>query len=114
MRAVSRLTIGVALLAVASQTARAEQFVLFDGVYTHADAGSHRTITMAPGVPPNWKTPVDYTTGRTYFRLEVRKKPNDTTATAYQVCMSVNQGSTCSAMGTPCTVAFMSGSQQPV
>jgi hypothetical protein len=67
------------LVAIAALTitraAAAEQFVLVDADYTH-DKESHAYAKPLPGIPTNWRAPINYAEGTAYYRLEVFEKPS--------------------------------------
>ncbi len=67
---------------------QAEQFDVVDVTYTHSPQttmDSHYSPTMLPGVPRNWRTPIDYASGTAYMYLEVFTKPSDA-RTVFSVC----------------------------
>ncbi len=63
--------------------ADATQFTLFDSVLTHKIDMSARANAAAPS---NWMSPVNYSDGRVYLRLEVTAKPSDLD-TLVQLCL---------------------------
>jgi hypothetical protein len=66
---------------------RAGQFLLLDTVFTHLpQSTSQAYFPVPPGVPSDWRAPVDFAGGTVHFRLEVLEKPAAVGA-AYQVCL---------------------------
>jgi hypothetical protein len=69
--------------------AHAEQFVLTDVSYTHSTAtttDSHYRVAPLPGTPSNWVSPIDYTKGSAFVRVEVKTKPSGNAPTRFQIC----------------------------
>lgn len=80
----------------ASTVAFAAQFLVFDTLVTHRGVldkepyghwESHINLKYAPGIPTNWKSPIDYYNGTAYWRFEIHSKPTNY-ATHYQVCLN--------------------------
>jgi hypothetical protein len=100
------------VLTVAPRTSHAEQFVLFDALFTftkmEADTGSpnkshvyirDRTGSSHPLYlvlntqrPTNWMTPVDYRNGKVHIRTEVIDKPAGSEITQWILCYIPNRG----------------------
>jgi MYXO-CTERM domain-containing protein len=100
------------VLTVAPRTSHAEQFVLFDALFTYtkmdADTGapnkSHVYIRDRMGSehpvflvlnksrPTNWMTPVDYRNGTVHIRTEVIEKPAGSEITQWTLCYIPNRG----------------------
>jgi hypothetical protein len=77
-----------AVLVVCS-VARAEQFVLFDGTYTHSvdtTNDSHYYPTLPADMPDDWTQPVDYAHGSVHIVLDVITKPAGNAPTKLQIC----------------------------
>jgi hypothetical protein len=83
--------------------ASAEQFVLFDAVFTYTkhDADnskpskSHYYVKeplLNPQRPRDWTNPVDYRNGTVHIRLEVLEKPAGGEPTTWSLCYIPNQG----------------------
>ena len=96
------LILTVALL-LATATARADQFVLFDVTFTFtkADADnsrpskSHYYVTaekLNPDRPRDWTAPVDYRNGTVHIRVEVLEKPPGGAPTTWSLCYIPNKG----------------------
>lgn len=107
--AVLALSLGLGLSAGA---ARAEQFVILDWDFRHT-GDSHARPPSGPMGPSSWRTP-DYANGKAHYRLEVKRKPNDTQKTAYTVCFQQYYAYTCGPLGvfTKTGVIEWSGSVQ--
>ena len=86
-----------------SQSAQAEQFVLFDVLfrYTKDDADnakpskSHFYVKgdmLNPDRPRDWTSPVDYRNGTVHIRLEVLEKPPGGEPTMWTLCYIPNKG----------------------
>jgi hypothetical protein len=93
---------GLTLL-LASPTAPAQQFVLFDATFTYtkqdADTSkpskSHyyvRGKMLNADRPKDWTAPVDYRNGTVHIRLEVLDKPAGGAPTTWTVCYIPNKG----------------------
>jgi hypothetical protein len=75
-------------------TAHAEQFVLFDQVFTFAEKDavpteSHIKVTpdlFAKDTPKDWTKPVDYRDGTLHIRWEVLEKPPGEAPTFWSIC----------------------------
>jgi hypothetical protein len=89
-----QLWLGAGLLAttmLSSRAARAE-FVVVDVSYTHSaqtTTDSHYRVQPPVGTPSNWKSPIDYSAGEAWVRLEVKTKPPGDTPTRFQVCFEL-------------------------
>ena len=90
-----------AALALASvalpRPARAEQFVVVDETYTATAQNtddSHYRVDPRAGSPTNWRSPVDYASGRAHARLEVITKPS-TRKTLYNICYEATPSYAC-------------------
>jgi hypothetical protein len=83
-----------AVLTVVVATASAEQFVLFDEVFTFEEKDavptqSHLMVNAAKfgkGTPKDWTQPVDYRNGTIHIRFEVLEKPPGDTPTFWSLC----------------------------
>jgi hypothetical protein len=78
----------LSVLPVAAQV----KFVAADTTYTATTMNtmsSHYTITPMAGIPTNWKSPVDYTTGTVSVRMEVLEKPS-AAKTLVNICFEGN------------------------
>src|SRR4051812_16748199 len=95
------LPIIVFLLATAS--AQAQQFVLFDATFTFTkdDADNSKPSKshyygegkmMNEDRPKDWTRPVDYRNGTVHVRLEVLEKPAGGAATTWSLCYIPNKG----------------------
>ena len=90
-----------AALALASvalpRPARADQFVVVDETYTATAQNtddSHYRVDPRAGSPTNWRSPVDYASGRAHARLEVITKPS-TRKTLYNICYEATPSYAC-------------------
>lgn len=85
-----------ALTALSSAEALAEQFVVVDATYEHtpALADSHYRVTPLSGTPANWRSPIDYASGKAYMHLEVHTKPS-ATPTRFQACFEATPTYAC-------------------
>jgi len=99
----SAFAIAILLLLLASPTASAQQFVLFDTTFTYTkeDADnskpskSHyyvRGKKINADRPKDWTKPVDYRNGTVHVRLEVIEKPAGDTPTTWTLCYIPNKG----------------------
>jgi hypothetical protein len=94
MQLASRCAAALIALGVACdlQSASAQkQFVAADVMYTATaenTMGSEYRTATAEGIPADWKSPVDYTTGTVYARYEIIAKP-DATKTLYNMCFLI-------------------------
>ncbi len=90
----------LALASVAApKPARAEQFVVVDETYTATAANtddSHYRVNPRAGTPTNWRSPVDFASGRAHARLEVLEKPS-TRKTLYNICYEATPSYACMA-----------------
>jgi hypothetical protein len=92
------LSLLLALSVVA--TAQAEQFVLFDEVFTFAEKDavptqSHLFVKadkLGKDTPKDWTQPVDYRGGTVHIRYEVLEKPPGETPTFWSLCYIPNKG----------------------
>ena len=102
-RAVYIGLLATCLALLTTQSASAEQFVLFDVefTYTKADADnstpskSHYYVTgdkLKPEIPKNWASPVDYRNGTVHIRIEVKDKPAGSAPTTWTLCYIPNKG----------------------
>ncbi|WP_425615121.1 hypothetical protein NA78x_005018 [Anatilimnocola sp. NA78] len=93
----------VVALALTTQVAKAQQFVLFDETFTFTkeDADnskpskSHVYIKgdkLNPKRPTDWTAPVDYRNGTVHIRLEVLEKPAGGEPTTWSLCYIPNKG----------------------
>jgi hypothetical protein len=81
------------LAATGAAWAQNDQFVLLDTPYIHnTTTKAFSFFPLAPGVPDNWRTPVNYAEGTIYMRLEVLSKPS-TRGVNYQICIFQDQHS---------------------
>lgn len=94
----------IALLAFGSllsaSAARAEQFVLTDVSYTHSTdttKDSHYHVVPLPGTPKSWASPVDYSKGSAYVRVEIKTKPPGGAPTRFQICFEGTPAYACTA-----------------
>lgn len=84
----------LALIASVVATASAEQFVLFDEVFTFEEKDavptqSHLMVNAAKfgkETPKDWTQPVDYRNGTIHIRFEVLEKPPGDTPTFWSLC----------------------------
>src|SRR4051812_48383953 len=89
------LALAVALAPLAPPVA--SQVVVVEVTYTHSAStttDSHYRPALRPGTPSNWASPVDYSHGTAYVRLEVFTKPT-TAATRYQICFEGSPSYSC-------------------
>jgi hypothetical protein len=79
-----------------SASALAEQFVVVDETYEHTPdmPDSHYRVTPRPGTPTDWRSPIDYASGKAYMHLEVYTKPTDT-PTKFQACFEATPTYAC-------------------
>ncbi len=81
-------------------SARAEQFVLFDKVFTfeEKDAVPTESHLKVPAsefgkeTPKDWTAPVDYRNGTLHVRYEVLEMPRGETPTMWSLCYIPNKG----------------------
>jgi hypothetical protein len=76
---------------------RAQQFVIVDQTYTAtADntADSHFTATLKTGLPADWTSPVNYSTGKSYVLLDILEKPS-AAPTLYNICFENSDNYAC-------------------
>ena len=79
-------------LCSALPAAAQNKFIAADTTYTATTMNtmnSHYNITPPAGIPTNWKSPIDYTTGTVSVRMEVLEKPS-TAKTLVNVCFEGN------------------------
>ena len=69
-----RVAVALAVLLFAPAAA-AEQFVLVDSDYVHTKE-SHAYAKPLPGIPSNWRTPINYAEGTAVYHLTVVEKPS--------------------------------------
>lgn len=80
--------------------AHAEQFVLFDEVFTFAEKDavptqSHLFVKaekFGKDTPKDWTQPVDYRNGSVHIRFEVLEKPAGDVPTIWSLCYIPNKG----------------------
>ena len=68
------------------------KFIAADTTYTATamnTMSSHYNLTPPSGIPTNWKSPIDYTTGMVSVRMEVLEKPS-TAKTLVNICFEGN------------------------
>jgi hypothetical protein len=85
---------------LAVSTARADQFVLTDVSYTHSTTttkDSHYHVVPLAGTPKNWLTPVDYSKGSAYVRVQIKTKPPGGAPTRFQICFEGAPAYACTA-----------------
>src|SRR5262245_17689533 len=92
----------VAMMAVlgSSSPAHAEQFVLYDGTYTHSTdttQDSHYYPTLPTSTPDHWTQPVDYAHGSVHIVLQVETKPAGGAPTRLQICFEAAPSYACTA-----------------
>jgi hypothetical protein len=110
--AVAWALLAAAFVLTAPRTSHAEQFVLFDALFTYtkmeADTGSPNKshvyirdrmvsahplyLVLNPKRPTNWTTPVDYRNGTVHVRTEVIDKPAGSEITQWVLCYIPNRG----------------------
>jgi len=79
------------LTPAAAAWAQNDQFVLLDTRYIHnTSTKAFSYFPLAPGVPDNWRMPINYAEGTVYMRLEVLSKPT-TRGVNYQICIFQDQ-----------------------
>jgi hypothetical protein len=83
---------------VCARSAHAQQqFVVTETTYTATAANtmdSHYFVSPAAGTPSNWRSPIDYASGRAHARLEVLEKPS-TKKTLYNICFESPSNAAC-------------------
>lgn len=80
--------------------AGADQFVLFDQVFTFAEKDaiptkSHLHVNAAQfgnDTPKDWTSPIDYRNGTVHMRIEVLEKPPGGAPTFWSICYLPNKG----------------------
>lgn len=78
---------GAALLWAFPAAAQDTQFTLLDTAYIHSTSTkAFSFFPLPPGVPENWRSPVNYAEGTIHMRLEVLSKPS-TRGVNYQICI---------------------------
>jgi len=93
---------GAALMAM-PDSARADQFVLFDVTFTFTKedaenskpSKSHYYVKgdlINPDRPKDWTAPVDYRNGTVHIRTEVLEKPEGGQPTTWSLCYIPNKG----------------------
>ena len=96
-------TVAGALLCALPASARAEQFLLFDAMFTftwddavNASIKSHYFVTeknfLNKARPTNWVSPVNYRDGKVHIRAEVIDKPPGTQQAGWALCYIANVG----------------------
>jgi hypothetical protein len=92
------LALAVAGLGLCARTALAQQqFVVAEATYTATSANtmdSHYFVSPAAGTPSNWRSPIDYASGRAHARLEVLEKPS-AAKTLYNICYEAPSNYAC-------------------
>jgi hypothetical protein len=94
------LLLPLCLCLALATAARAEQFVLFDEVFTFEEKDavptqSHLMVKaekFGKDTPKDWTQPVDYRNGTAHIRFEVLEKPPGETPTFWSVCYIPNKG----------------------
>lgn len=93
-----------AALALAAGESRAEQFVLFDAMFTYTwddainsrPSRSHYYVNEGNWLnkqrPVNWMSPVNYRDGKVHIRAEVLEKPPGTQQAGWALCYVANAG----------------------
>ena len=96
IRRVILVAAALSVASLASSTARADQFVVVDSTWEHTPdlADSHYRVPPLAGTPADWKSPVDYASGKAYVHLEVFTKPTDQ-PTKFQVCFEATPTYAC-------------------
>lgn len=87
----------VALLAWAAPGRAQQQFAVVEQTYTATTANtsdSHYRVPPRQGTPGNWRSPVDYASGRVHARLEVLDKPS-AEPTLYNICFEATPSYAC-------------------
>ena len=82
------------------QSAFAEQFVLYDKVFTFekedaVPTKSHLKLSadeLSKDTPEDWTSPVNYIDGTVYVYMEVLEKPKGDAETYWSLCYRANQG----------------------
>lgn len=95
----------VLLIALGATPAKAQQFVVTNLTYTATKdntTDSHYFAAPLPGTPTDWRSPIDYASGKAYVRLEVISKPSDR-KTLYNVCYEGNPTAACMGYSPPYT-----------
>jgi hypothetical protein len=98
-----RFLVPAVALLLASASAQAQQFVLFDATFTFTkeDADNSKPSKSHYYVkgkmlneerPKDWTKPVDYRNGTVHVRLEVLEKPAGGAATTWSLCYIPNKG----------------------
>jgi hypothetical protein len=87
----------LSLLVGARVEAQGEPFVLIDATFTATaqnTSSSEYGVEPLPGVPENWRSPIDYSAGRVHVRVEVIEKPSSM-RTLCNVCLAAGDKLTC-------------------
>ena len=74
-----------------------DQFVVVEQTYTATSANtmdSHFFVDPRAGTPANWRTPIDYASGKVHARLDVIDKPS-TKKTLYNICFEATPSYAC-------------------
>ena len=81
--------IAVVLLGGSALPVRAQdQVVILDETYTATSANtedSHYRTVQKPGTPTNWRSPIDYASGKIHARVDVISKPSNK-KTLFNIC----------------------------
>ena len=81
-------SIAAGLVLATPMAARADQFVITDVTYVHAQnttKDSHFRVKPLAATPANWQTPVNYLGGTIYVHTEVLTKPSNA-RTVHWIC----------------------------
>jgi hypothetical protein len=74
-----------------------DHFVLLDQTYTATSANtmdSHYRVDPRMGTPSNWRSPIDYASGKVHARLDVISKPS-AKKTLYNICFEATPSYAC-------------------
>ncbi|MDF1751240.1 MAG: hypothetical protein P1U89_00545 [Verrucomicrobiales bacterium] len=90
----------ISLLFLIGSNLKADQFLLFDQVFTFEEKDavptkSHLYVKkdqLGEAVPSDWTQPVDYRNGTVHIRIEVLEKPEGDAPTVWSLCYIPNQG----------------------
>jgi hypothetical protein len=87
------------VVALCASAARADnaQFVLIDAIFTAAannTMSSEYAVAPLEGAPANWRSPIDYASGKIHVRVQVLEKPSDM-KTLCNVCFKESDTLTC-------------------
>ncbi len=95
----NKFYLSILILCFANQI-NAQQFILFDKEFTFEEKDavptkSHLRVTaeeLNKGTPKDWTSPVNYSDGKVYIRLEVLGKPAGDVPTHWSLCYIGNKG----------------------